>query len=64
MAKSRKYNRKYDLIFKKDDKDRLKNIEQFIGYNGAENNPSSTLIKNNNLHIDILIDPNHMVGKL
>ena len=21
------------------------------------------LIKNNNLHIDILIDPNHMIGK-
>ena len=54
-----------DLIFfKKDDKDCLKNIEQFIGYNGAENNPSSILIKNNNLHIDILIDPNHMVGKI
>ena len=27
-------------------------------------NPSSILIKNNNLHIDILIDPNSMVGKI
>ena len=25
--------------------------------------PTSILIKNNNLHIDILIDPNHMIGK-
>ena len=42
----------------------LKNKEQFIGYNGEINNPSSILIKNNNLHIDIFIDPSHFIGKL
>jgi len=42
----------------------LKNKKQFIGFNGNKNNPSSILIKNNNLHIDILIDPNHIIGKI
>jgi len=41
----------------------LKNKEQFIGFNGEKDKPSSILIKNNNLHLDILIDPNHMIGK-
>jgi malate synthase len=41
----------------------LKNKKQFIGFNGEKNKPTSILIKNNNLHIDILIDPNHMIGK-
>ncbi len=41
----------------------LKNSGQFIGYNGDKEKPSSILIKNNNLHIDIIIDPNSMVGK-
>ena len=42
----------------------LKDKKQFIGFNGEEFNPSSVLIKNNNLHIDIVIDPNHYIGKL
>ncbi len=41
----------------------LKNESQFIGFNGNKNNPNSVLIKNNNLHIDIIIDPNNDVGK-
>ena len=41
----------------------LKNEDQFTGYSGKKNDPSSILIKNNNLHIDILIDPNHIIGK-
>jgi len=35
----------------------LKNKDQLIGYNGAKDNPSSLLLKNNNLHVDIIIDP-------
>ena len=35
----------------------LKNKDQFIGYNGEKEKPTSILIKNNNLHIEILIDP-------
>ncbi len=45
-------------------KDFLKNNNQFIGFSGSKDNPSSILIKNNNLHIDILIDSNTMVGKI
>ena len=41
----------------------LKNKKQFIGFNGEKNKPTSILIKNNNLHLDILIDPTHMIGK-
>ena len=53
-----------DVIFIATDKEFfLKDKEQFIGYNGVKDKPSSVLIKNNNLHIDILIDPNHIIGK-
>ena len=45
-------------------KDYLKDDGQFIGFNGNEDKPDSILIKNNNLHIDILIDPNTPVGKI
>ena len=41
----------------------LQNETQFVGYQGEEANPSSILLKNNGLHIDIQIDENHPVGK-
>ena len=43
--------------------DKLKNIKQFIGYNGNKENPISIILKNNNLHIEIIIDPKSQVGK-
>ena len=53
-----------DLVFFSDKKEKyLKDKKQFIGFNGEKNKPNSILIKNNNLHIDILIDPNHKTGK-
>ncbi len=52
------------ILLKDSEKDCLKNNGQFIGYNGDKNNPNSILIKNNNLHIDILIDSNHTIGKI
>ena len=53
-----------DVIFLALEKENyLKNKKQFIGFNGEKNEPTSILIKNNNLHIDILIDPSHMIGK-
>ncbi len=53
-----------DLVFFSDKKESyLKDKKQFIGFNGEKNKPNSILIKNNNLHIDILIDPNHKTGK-
>ena len=51
------------ILSKGGDKSLLKKEDQFIGFKGEKNNPSSILIKNNNLHIDILIDKNHTIGK-
>ena len=36
---------------------------QFIAFTGEKNKPNSILIKNNNLHIEILIDSSHFIGK-
>ena len=36
--------------------------EQFVGYNGAEEKPSSILIKNNQLHLDIQVDSSSVIG--
>ena len=56
--------RKEDVVFLTAEKeDYLKNKNQFIGFNGEKDKPTSILIKNNNLHIDILINSNHMIGK-
>ena len=52
------------ILFCGSKKDSLKNNEQFIGYNGSKETPKSILIKNNNLHIDIIIDNNSEVGTL
>jgi malate synthase len=41
---------------------RLKSPNQWVGYLGSQNNPSSILLKNNNLHIEIQVDYNHYVG--
>ena len=42
----------------------LKNKKQFIGYTGKKDLPASILLLNNNLHVDIVIDPNTKIGKL
>ena len=53
-----------DLVFIAAEKENyLKNKNQFIGFSGEKNKPTSILIKNNNLHVDVLIDSNHMIGK-
>ncbi len=56
---------KKDLNFNLKDKTKttLKSKDKFIGYNGDRKNPSSILLKNNNLHIEIKIDPKHPIGK-
>ena len=43
---------------------KLKNPDQFVGYNKKLNNVSSLLFLNNNLHIDVKFDPNHTLGGL
>ena len=41
----------------------LKNPAQYIGYRDDSNNAYSLLFKNNNLHFEIQIDPNHSIGQ-
>ncbi len=53
-----------NLVFLVDGKNyNLKNKKQFAGFNGERNDPKSILLKNNNLHIDIIIDKNSKIGK-
>lgn len=40
----------------------LADAGQFVGYKGAADAPSSVLLKNNGLHIDIQVDRDHPVG--
>ncbi len=42
----------------------LENNDQFVGFQGDKNNLKSILLKNNNLHIDIVINPNSPIGKM
>ena len=51
------------LVFSGSEKYFLKDENKFIGFKGEKNSPNSILFKNNNLHIDIIIDPEHSVGK-
>tara|TARA_B100002052_G_scaffold251646_1_gene239848 strand:- start:8508 stop:10652 length:2145 start_codon:yes stop_codon:yes gene_type:complete len=52
------------ILFETNKKYFLKNNDQFVGFQGEKNNLKSILLKNNNLHIDIVIDPNKLVGKM
>ena len=53
-----------DLVFVNGKEEKyLKNKDQFVGYTGDKEKLNSILIKNNNLHIEVEIDPNHEVGK-
>jgi malate synthase len=40
----------------------LKNKNQLVGYNGSKDSPSSLLLRNNNLHVDIIIDVKSKIG--
>ncbi len=54
-----------DLIFLIGTEEKyLEDKNQFIAFNGKKEKPNTILIKNNNLHIEISINPNHLVGKL
>ncbi len=41
----------------------LKHQERFAGYNGRPDAPAEILLRNNNLHVIIQIDPTHPIGK-
>ena len=54
-----------DLIFLIGNEEKyLKDKNQFIAFNGEKGKLKTFLIKNNNLHIEISLDPSHLVGKL
>ena len=40
----------------------LKDENQYVGYQGLIDNPNCILLKNNNLHVEILIDKNGNIG--
>ena len=47
-----------NLIILKDDYEyKLKNTNKFVGYRGAADKPEAVIIKNNNLHFEIIINP-------
>lgn len=41
----------------------LKDPAKFVGYQGEANAPSSVLLKNNGLHLDIIIDRSNAIGQ-
>ncbi len=41
----------------------LADATKFVGYQGSADHPTSVLLVNNGLHIDIQIDRNHLIGK-
>ena len=42
----------------------LKNKNQLVGYNGTKDKPNSLLLKNNNLHVDVIIDAKSKIGSV
>ena len=44
-------------VCKDKQKTKLKDENKFIGYRGEANNPTAIILKNNNLHIEIIINP-------
>ena len=46
------------FVLKDDIETSLKNKAKFIGHRGEANDPSAIILKNNNLHIEIIIDAN------
>ena len=53
-----------NLLMKSEDSavTELKNSNQYVGYQGSENSPECILLKNNNLHVEILINKNGNIG--
>ena len=53
-----------NLIIKLNDNTntQLSDTNQYVGYQGSEDNPTCILLKNNNLHVEILINKNGNIG--
>jgi len=46
------------IICKDEQKTKLKDKNKFVGHRGEASNPTAIILKNNNLHIEIIINPN------
>ena len=44
-------------------KDGLKDSNKFIGFRGTKDNPTAIILKNNNLHVEIIINPSAFSAK-
>jgi len=51
------------ILFKDNDQFNLIEEQKFIGHRGEAENPSAIILKNNNLHIEILRDPKALSAK-
>ena len=51
------------IINMQKEKTTLRQMEKFVGFTDKTDNSWSILLKNNNLHVEIIIDPNQLVGK-
>ena len=54
---SLKVKEKNLIIFKDDYEYKLKDTNKFIGHRGDANKPNAIILKNNNLHFEIIINP-------
>ncbi len=55
-------NKKLIINFQ-NEKTTLKETQKFVGFSEKSKDTRSILLKNNNLHVEIVIDPNQLVGK-
>ena len=46
-----------------DEKTTIKDTDKFVGYRGKTNKPSAIILKNNNLHVEIIINPKAFSAK-
>lgn len=53
----------FTVCLKNGNKTTLKETSKFAGYNGRIDAPSEILLRNNNLHVILQIDPGHTIGK-
>jgi len=56
-------NQQLIITFNTGDQVSLKDVSQFVGFNGSEENPSTILCIHNGLHIEIQIDENNLIGQ-
>ncbi|CAH0344342.1 malate synthase G [Bacillus sp. CECT 9360] len=54
---------KLSVELRNGEKTGLEHVGKFAGYHGQPENPATILLKNNGLHFEVQIDPNHPIGQ-